>query len=138
MITDGLGEAGRDLKPGSKFLAELNSHPRREGVKYSIVCGDQHPVRRIAADWLDCSASWVPSRASNWWGFRQVKQGLSSKANRVRNESSASDGPVSVRRAKLDGVNDVVIVHADHASLYMGSDKEPPAAWDTIRDRLGR
>jgi hypothetical protein len=43
-----------------------------------------------------------------------------------------------VRRAKLDGVDDVVIVHADHARLYIGTETEPPAAWDTIRDRLAR
>ena len=138
MITDGLGEAGRDLKPGSKFLTELNGRPRREGVKYTIVCGSQHPARRVSADWLECTADWVPKRVSHWWGFRQTKQGLRRQADKVRNKSSGSDGPVKVARAKLAGVDDFVIVHADHARLYIGSEDNPPAAWDTIRDRLAR
>ena len=138
MITDGLGEAGRDLRPGSKFLKELNARPRRDGVKYTIVCGDQHPAGRVAADWLDCTASWVPNRASTWWGVRQGKQALTRRANKVRNKANSSDGAVKVERAKLPGVDDVVIVHADHAGLYIGTDHEPPAAWDTIRDRLSR
>lgn len=138
MITDGFGEAGRDLKPGSAFLTRLNARPRREGVKYSIICGDQHPARRVGADWLDCTASWVPRRASGWWGFRHCKDALISQANKMRNTASEGDGPVKVARAKLDGVDDVVIVHADHARLYIGSKTEPPAAWDTIRDRLVR
>jgi pimeloyl-ACP methyl ester carboxylesterase len=138
MITDGLGEAGRDLRPGSKFLKELNARHRRHGVKYTVVCGDQHPARRVAADWIDCTASWVPRRASGWWGVRQGKEFLTRRANDVRNMASDSDGPVDVGRARLDGVDDVVIVHADHATLYIGTANEPPAAWDTIRDRLGR
>ena len=138
MITDGFGEAGRDLDPGSKFLTELNARPRRDGVKYTIVCGSQHPARRVGADWLDCTASWIPQRVSNWWGFRHCKDGLQSQASKVRNKAGEGDGPVKVARSKLAGADDVVIVHADHARLYMGTDKEPPAAWDTIRDRLGR
>ena len=138
MITDGLGEAGRDLKPGSKFLTELNARPRRGGVKYSIVCGSRHPASSKAADWLDCTASWVPKRAGDWWGFRQTKQGLIRQAHRMRNKASEGDGPVKVSRARLDGVDDFVVVHADHARLYIGTETEPPAAWDTIRDRLAR
>lgn len=138
MITDGLGEAGRDLRPGSKFLRQLNARPRRQGVKYTIVCGDQHPARRVAADWIDCTASWVPKRASDWWGVRQGREALTRQANKVRDRASDGDGPVSVSRAKLEGVDDAVIVHADHVGLYLGSGNEPPAAWDTIRDRLSR
>ena len=138
MITDGLGEAGRDLRPGSKFLKELNARPRRQGVKYTIVCGDQHPARRVAADWIDCTASWVPKRADSWWGVRQGKDALRRQANKVRNRANDGDGPVSVDRAQLAGVNDVVVVHADHVNLYVGTDKQLPAAWDTIRDRLSR
>lgn len=138
MITDGLGEAGRDLRPGSKFLTRLNALPRRDGVKYTIVCGDQSPASRIEADWLDRSADSIPRRATGWWGFRQAKDELKGKANAARNHADRSDGPVAVSCAKLDGVDDVVIVHADHVRLYIGTDIEPPAAWDTIRDRLTR
>jgi pimeloyl-ACP methyl ester carboxylesterase len=138
MITDGLGEAGRDLRPGSRFLRGLNARPRREGVKYTIVCGDLHPARRVGADWLDRTAGSVPRRVRGWWGFRQARDKLAREANEVRNESSSGDGVVNVRRARLEGVDDVVTVHADHAHLYLAAGGEPPAAWVTIRDRLGR
>src|SRR5439155_6981900 len=39
-LGDGLGEAARDLTPGSAFLTALNRLPRRPGVAYHILAGD--------------------------------------------------------------------------------------------------
>jgi pimeloyl-ACP methyl ester carboxylesterase len=138
MITDGLGEAGTDLKPGSAFLTALNSRDRREGVKYTIVAGNQHPARRITANCLEDTAGWIPQRAANWWGFRQTKNKLEGVAGRMR-QRGESDGPVTVESCRLAGVDDFVIVPADHVALYYPrAEGKPPAAWDTIRDRLSR
>jgi pimeloyl-ACP methyl ester carboxylesterase len=138
MITDGLGEAGTDLKPGSAFLAALNARPRRAGVKYTIVAGNQHPARRMTANCLDETAGWIPRRAAKWWGFRHTKDKLEGVAGRMR-QRGASDGPVHVESCRLAGVDDFVVVAADHVTLYYPkSDGRPPAAWDTIRDRLSR
>lgn len=138
MITDGLGEAGTDLKPGSEFLTSLNSRDRREGVRYTIVAGNQHPARRMTANTLEGTAGCIPERASNWWGFRQTKDKLEGVAGRMR-QRGESDGPVSVESCRLEGVDDFVIVSADHVALYYSRTKgQPPAAWDTIRDRLNR
>lgn len=138
MITDGLGEAGRDLKPGSKFLTALNARQRRAGVKYTIVAGNQHPARRMTANCLDDTAGWVPRRVAHWWGLRHAKDKLQDVAGRMR-QRGESDGPVSVASCRLAGVDDFVIVPADHVSLYYPIvDGKPPAAWDTIRDRLNR
>lgn len=135
MITDGLGEAGDDLKPKSKFLKHLNAQPRRAGVKYTIIAGNQHPATQIEANWAHCTAGWIPNRISNWWGFRQCKKSLLSKADTLRHETGDTDGPVSLKSAKLAGVTDFVVVPADHASLCWGPE---PAAWSVIRDRLGK
>lgn len=137
-FTDGLGEAGRDLKPGSKFLRELNARARRPGVAYTIVAGSQSTTSRVAADCLDTTAGTVRGRAASWWGLRHCRAKLRRKAETVRNEISHSDGPVAVRSARLAGVDDFVIVQGDHASLYFAYRGEPPAAWDTVRDRLSR
>ena len=134
MITDGLGEAGSDLKPGSRFLRVLNAHPRRAGVKYTIVAGNQHPARRMTANCVDSVAGWIPDRVSDLWGFRHTKNKLVNTAGRMR-QHGASDGPVSVDSCKLDGVDDFVVVPASHASLCYPIDGRL-AAWDTIRDRL--
>jgi hypothetical protein len=45
---------------------------------------------------------------------------------------------VSVESCRLEGVDDFVIVAADHATLYYPVGDRPPAAWDTIRARLNQ
>ena len=138
MITDGLGEAGRDLRPGSPFLKKLNARPRREGVRYTIVAGTQSPARRVTADCLAAAARSLRGPVAGWWGVRQCKGKLGDVAERVRDKVSDGDGPVKVDSTRLAGVDDFVLVRADHASLYFGSGNAPPAAWATVRDRLAR
>jgi hypothetical protein len=135
MITDGLGEAGTDLKPKSDFLRELNALPRRPGVKYTIIAGNQHPARQVTASAIEGTASCIPASVSNWWGFRQTKAALEDKAGRMR-QRGRSDGPVDVKSCRLKGVDDFVVVACDHEGLYYPVDGNPPASWDTIRDRL--
>ena len=136
MITDGLGEAGRDLLPNSHFLQELNARPRRDGVKYTIVEGDQHPIRRFAANLAQGTQMIIPESARGWWGLRQCRVGLADLATEIRGESDQSDGPVTFASAALPGVSDVVRLHADHETIYRPDGNQPPAAWETIRDRL--
>ena len=137
MITDGLGEAGSDLKPGSAFLKALNANPRREGVKYTIIAGNLNPARRMTANCLENTADWIPNRVSKLWGFRQTKKKLAGSAERLR-ERGKSDGPVGVSRCKLKGVDDFVVVAADHATLVYPVKGKEPVAWETIRDRLNQ
>ncbi|HEX8520883.1 MAG TPA: alpha/beta fold hydrolase [Tepidisphaeraceae bacterium] len=136
MITDGLGEAGRDLKPSSKFLTELNYQPRRAGVHYTIVAGNYNMARRYEADVLDGTANVIPRRARSWWGLRQITSGLHHVADNARQRTGRSDGPVLVKSTQLQGVNDFVLIKADHNSLYIPMDGQEPLAWPTIRDRL--
>lgn len=138
MITDGLGEAGHDLRPTSSFLKDLNARPRREGVKYTIVAGDQHPVARFTAKTLDGTANLVPDRIANWWGIRQTEHALHHAAGKLRRREGTTDGPVTVASTKLAGVDDFVVLPADHNTLYLAMDGGYPAAWDVIEDRLAK
>jgi pimeloyl-ACP methyl ester carboxylesterase len=138
MLTDGAGEAGRDLKPGSAFLRELNAGPRRAGVRYTIIAGTQSPTRRVTANCLSRTANSISGRAAGWWGFRQCKRGLSGAADRMRNKVTDGDGPVEVKSTRLAGVDDFVLVQADHATLCFATGRTPPGAWETVRDRLAR
>jgi hypothetical protein len=133
VITDGLGEAGRELMPDSKFLKTLNARPRRADVRYTIVAGNQCPTTHIGANWFACTSSWIPQRASHWWGIRQCKLKLDQKADELRHSTGDADGPVTLKSAALTDVSDFVIVPADHMSLACGS---PPGAWGVVRDRL--
>lgn len=137
IITDGLGEAGRDLKPDSEFLGRLNALPRRENVKYTIIAGSQHPAARITSNIVEASSHWIPNRAAKWWGIRQTRAGLQCAAAHIR-ETGKSDGPVNIDSAKLEGVGDFVLLPADHGSLYLSLDGRPPLAWESIQDRLSK
>lgn len=136
MITDGLGEAARDLKPHSQFLKDLNALPRRQGVAYTIIAGTFHPAARIGANWSEALASVMPDRAQQWYVLGPVERGLKHEADKLREKNYKSDGPVTVQSCRLAGVSDFVTLHADHASLFCPIDGAPPAALATILDRL--
>lgn len=138
MITDGLGEAARDLKPKSAFLERLNKGPRRDGVKYTIIAGNQNPGWNLAASWVGAPARWVPKRAANWWGFRQTRHGLENASASLSKHKSDNDGPVSLSSARLEGVEDFVVMHVEHAEILCGRERQPPPAWELVRDRLVR
>ena len=136
IITEGLGEAGCDLRPGSTFLRELNARPRRPGVKYTNIAGSRTAVRHAESSCVRTVANWMPRRVRSWWGFRQCYDGLCRRADRWNAQTGSSDGPVSIRSVELDGVRDMVILPADHLSLFMPAQQPCPAAWPVVRDRL--
>jgi pimeloyl-ACP methyl ester carboxylesterase len=138
VITEGMGEAGSDLLPGSGFLTDLNARSRRAGVKYTIIAGNSSTVTEVEAALIESLGTCVPTFARTWWGFGYCYRGLHDKAERMRCEAGNSDGVVSLSSAALDGVSDLVVVHADHRALYLPDGKSAPAAWAVVKDRLSR
>lgn len=136
LVTEGLGEAGTDLLPGSDFLNQLNARPRRAGVRYTIIAGNHSGINRAEGNCVERIASWIPRRSRGWWGIRNCYRGLEKKAQRLHKDTGTSDGPVALSSAKLAGVSDFVVLPADHVSLYLPIDGRPPAAWDVIRTRI--
>lgn len=136
MITDGLGEAACELSPDSEFLSGLNARPRRADVKYTIVTGNRHPLRRYAAACVGAPAGWIPDRLSAYAFPKSCQNFLIEQAESIRSKVCGGDGAVSAESAKLDGVDDVVILPADHTTLFFSHGDCDPVAWDTIRQRL--
>jgi pimeloyl-ACP methyl ester carboxylesterase len=136
MVTEGLGDAAHDIVPHSKFLNRLNAEPRRAGVRYTIIAGSHSAVASVASSWLSGMEQLAPPATRQWWGIHIVESGLATEAQRLADRTGPSDGPVSVRSAKLAGVTDVVVVPADHCSLFIGSEANPPAALPVILARL--
>jgi pimeloyl-ACP methyl ester carboxylesterase len=136
LVTEGLGEAGSDLLPGSEFLNQLNSRPRRAGVRYTIIAGNHSGLNHAEGSGLQHIANWIPARSRRWWGIRNCYSRLQRAAERLHVETGKSDGPVALSSAKLSGVSDYVVLPADHVSLYLSVDGRPPAAWPVIRDRI--
>lgn len=139
IITDGLGEAGRDLKPQSQFLKQLNGRPRRSEVRYTIVAGNQNLGKRYSANAVESTANVIPQCARNWWGLKQAHKSLHKWSDSLRDARGTSDGPVTINSTKLQGVEDFVLLAADHNSLYYPVDgAKEPAAWGVIENRLAR
>ncbi|MCC6424610.1 MAG: alpha/beta fold hydrolase [Phycisphaerales bacterium] len=136
MITDGLGEAGVDLKPDSEFLTTLNARPRREGVNYTIIAGNQSFMPRIASDLVKDSEHLLPQQMMSWWAAQSCTAALDRTSNWLSSQTSDDDGPVSLESSRLAGVSDVVILPADHSALYQSIHGREPAAWEAIRERL--
>jgi pimeloyl-ACP methyl ester carboxylesterase len=135
MFTDGHGEAADDLKPDSGFLKALNERPRRAGVRYTIVRGDHDILTRFGADAIGAVENCLPKRV---WGLRQCQGGLKRVETRLAKMQSDGDGVVTIASANLEGVEDVITLHADHNTLAMSAYGKPPEAWPVIRERLAR
>jgi len=136
LVTEGMGEAGTDLLPDSDFLNQLNSLPRRSGVKYTIIAGNHSGVNRVEGNCVQRIANWIPARTRTWWGFRHCYTRLQRTASHLHVQTGDGDGPVALTSAKLAGVTDYVVLPADHVSLYLPVDGRPPAAWAVIKERI--
>ncbi len=115
-LGDGLGEAAADLMPGSAYLQALNRRPRNARVPYHILVGDTGfmPLatrRRIEAQLLAMRQQGGFLRGLT----RLVPPDLPDQLDELCD--GTGDGCVSLARARLDGVKDMVTVHANHAEL---------------------
>lgn len=141
-LRDGAGEAGTDLLPGSTFLVELNARPLPSNVKTTVVVGT---VANGVRDELKEAAGWPIVQ-------RALGEARVAKLRQLLDDGSAAlgDGVVTVESAKLAGVEDVVMVAANHRTMVKRPDVEKPlreaaglppkqaSAIDTILDRLSR
>ncbi|HVX13515.1 MAG TPA: hypothetical protein VHC22_20185 [Pirellulales bacterium] len=134
MVTDGLGEARCDIAPGSRFLDNLNAHGRRQGVRYTIVAGNRSCGWRYAATVVRWSAVCLPGTQ---WG-NNLSGKLHEWAGDIESREGSHDGLVDVQSALLPGVDDLVIVPADHTTIACSRNGQPPVAWPIIKDRLAR
>ncbi len=133
MLTDGTGQATDDLKPGSKFLEDLNNRPRRYGVQYTIILGRQHIASRLTAD---ACASAEGCFSPNVWGTRQVHAAIGKIEGHYRAQTGDGDGVVSLESGRLDGVDDVIVLPADHNALAMSVSGKQPAALPAVKERI--
>ncbi len=115
-LSDGLGQAAQDLLPGSAFLASTNARPRRRGVSYHILAGDSGFLTREGRRQLDERIGLV-TRNSGILG--QLTRAATSDLPQLLDEltDGTGDGCVAVERTRLEGVNDHVTIHANHAEL---------------------
>ncbi len=121
-LTDGAGEAGRDLLPDSDFLRRLNHRPHPSPTVYTIVAGRVSPVSPEEVDALIKRLDRITGAGTD--NGDRVSSMLQSMVRGV------GDGVVSIESARLNGIADVVTVEADHLSMIVNvfpSQRTPPA-----------
>jgi hypothetical protein len=115
-LSETLGAAAVDLTPGSRFLTRLNSGRRAADVDYHILAGDSGFVsiesrRKIESRIETLAQSPGILRILTLVATNEVRAWLD-----VVTETYG-DGCVSLESAKLEGVDDFVVLHANHVEL---------------------
>ena len=116
-IGDGLGEAANDITPGSPFLKELNARPRRQGIEYHILAGNRGILSAEARDQIDAQLAQTKRRAGLLANLTRlvINDDLLGGLDEI--SDGTGDACVSVERTRLEGVDDHVTIHANHAEL---------------------
>jgi pimeloyl-ACP methyl ester carboxylesterase len=134
LTDDGNGEAARDLQPGSEFPQDPERPPA--AGRRAVHGGGRRPQRgpggRGGLGRLH--GRLVPRPDDAVVGLPPRPPELVTKSAELRQTSAGCDGPVTVESCKLPGVDDFVVVSADHTGLACG---QPPAAWEVVRRGCG-
>lgn len=132
ILVDGSGEAAAALAEGSDYLADLNARPLPEEVRLTIIAGDASAQQKAALRDLAESAPASGIMSEN------ARELLLAQVDRMTN--TVGDGVVPVTSTPLDGVEDYVLLTANHRSMLrtlpvFSSDPVPPAI-PIISERL--
>jgi pimeloyl-ACP methyl ester carboxylesterase len=114
-IADGLNEARSDLKPGSRFLNDLNARDRNRKVRYSLLLGTKGPLTAAQLEELQSAVSAAAEH-------NRVAQLLAPRVAEPLSEmeellEGMGDGAVAVRRGRLEGVDDTVLLPFSHLAV---------------------
>jgi len=133
-IVDGLGEASNELCPDSEFLCELNARSRNPRVRYTILLGDD-------ACMSDAELSWIREKVCEKLLHMPGIDGRAEKLEAVLADidelvDGKGDGVVSIKRGRLEGVNDTIVMPFGHLSV--GADPEDKKLADLYQLVLSR
>jgi pimeloyl-ACP methyl ester carboxylesterase len=113
-VVDGLGEAADDLVPGSPFLTELNAYPRNPNVEYAILLGTGAALSDGEVTWIRSALQKTSGRCPGFRNCTDKFEGLLADMEEI--VDGKGDGVVALKRGRLDGVEDVVILPFSHLS----------------------
>jgi pimeloyl-ACP methyl ester carboxylesterase len=114
-IVDGLGEAAIDLCPKSVFLTELNARPLNPRVQYTNLLG-------TGAHFTESQVTWMREQICDRvtklpGGERSAKKLETLLADLDEMVRGKGDGVVAVKRGRLDGVADTLVLPFGHISV---------------------
>ncbi len=140
-VLDGAGEAGRDLHPDSDYLRRLNERPLCSTTKYTIIAGRISPIGNEDLQSFEerlttfAESSAAPRFLRDWMDGATPDVAAKAVASAVR---GLGDGVVSLDSVKLEGVDDMVVVEANHIGMVANifDSEETPPAIPVVLDRL--
>jgi len=114
-VIDGLGEAADDLCPDSGFLHELNSRPLDSHVRYSVLLGTGATLNEAQVAWIrQCACEQFGRLPGSERAVKKLDEILADIDELVEGKG---DGVVAVKRGRLDGVNDTLIMPFGHIAV---------------------
>jgi pimeloyl-ACP methyl ester carboxylesterase len=118
-LSEGLGEAADDLRPGSTFLRALNARPRRASVRYHILAGDSGFLSPAVRQQVEAQAQAVTRGNGLLGGLAKMAMGnLAAQLDELTD--GRGDGCVALASTRLEGVTDREVLHANHVELIRG------------------
>jgi pimeloyl-ACP methyl ester carboxylesterase len=114
-VVDGLGEAATDLCPHSDFLNELNARPLNPRVRYTVLLGTGARLTEAQVDWIRKSV--CDSLAKVPGGTRSAEELDALLADIDELVEGKGDGVVAVKRGRLDGVSDTLVLPFGHIAV---------------------
>ncbi len=131
-ITDGLNEASADLNPNAALLQELNQQNRCPQIRYSVIAGDQGPLRPTTAVLLQLGLQkW---QAASDDGPLVVR--LAEVARMAELQRGQGDGVVRLEATQLTGVSDWEVLPIDHLTWGQVETKPGQDLLEAITKRL--
>jgi hypothetical protein len=134
-ICDGLAEANRDLRPNSPFLQRLNARPRNKNVRYSILLGTDGLFAAERLQDISAAIDETSRRNKSIRFFRPLLNDFLADLDEVVRDQG--DGVVAVKRGRLAGVDDTVLLPFRHPAA-IGNQPRPldPELREAILARL--
>ena len=136
-IADGLNEAAVDLTPGSQFLRKLNARPRNPNIDYSILLGTDGRISKANLENLRRVVNAAQSQG-------EVPRLLSLRLDKILSDleevvAGQGDDAVAVKRGRLAGVKDTVLLKFTHLDALQQEDQlEGHELYESVLKRLRR
>jgi pimeloyl-ACP methyl ester carboxylesterase len=124
-VIDGLGEAADDLCTDSEFLENLNERPRNPRVEYTVILGTGAVLSDAQLDWIRESVRESLARLPGVDASAQRIDALLADIDEL--VAGKGDGVVAVKRGRLKGVSDTLVMPFGHIAVT-GEPKD-----DTVR-----
>jgi pimeloyl-ACP methyl ester carboxylesterase len=135
LFGDGMGRAGLDLLPGSLLMEELARCKRNPEVTYSILAGSRGIVDAPVLEKLKAELE----AGENPWGIGEALRRITLERIDIMLsfQSGRGDGAVTLESARLEGVEDRLVLPFHHLQFLSGFEaKEDIPALPEVLQRL--